>query len=173
MVSSAVQQFLGETQWGDLDFLVMDLPPGTGDIQLTIVQTVPLSGAVVVSTPQRVALADARKGVGMFAQVDVPVLGIVENMAWFEAPELPGKRYHIFGAGGARDLAAELAVPLLAEIPIEEPLRESCDSGVPIAVTGEGVAARAFAALAEETARQVFRRNVTQPGTRQVEILHR
>lgn len=173
MVSSAVQQFLGETEWGELDFLIMDLPPGTGDIQLTIVQTIPLSGAVVVSTPQRVALADARKGVAMFNQVDVPVLGIVENMAWFEPPELPGKRYHLFGKGGARSLAEELTVPFLVEIPIEEPLRKACDDGTPVAVSGAGEAAAAFAMLAERTAQQVFRRNATQPGTRQVEILHR
>jgi ATP-binding protein involved in chromosome partitioning len=173
MVSSAVQQFLGETEWGELDFLVMDLPPGTGDIQLTIVQTIPLAGAVVVSTPQRVALSDARKGVAMFHQVDVPVLGIVENMAWFEPPEVPGKRYYLFGQGGARSLAAELGVPFLVEIPIEEPLREACDGGVPVSVTSTGRAAAAFATLAEETARQVFRRNATQPLTQRVEILHR
>jgi len=119
MVTSAIKQFLSDTEWGELDFLILDLPPGTGDIQLTIVQTVPLNGAVVVSTPQRVALADARKGVAMFEQVHVPVLGLVENMAWFEPPDMPGRRYHIFGEGGARALAEELNVPLLGELPID------------------------------------------------------
>ena len=173
MVSSAVKQFLSETEWGELDFLIMDLPPGTGDIQLTIVQTVPLSGAVIVSTPQKVALADARKGVAMFGQVDVPVLGIVENMAWFEAPDLPGRRYYIFGEGGARRLAEEIGVPLLAEIPIEEPLREACDGGVPVAATGLGSAAGSFARLAQSVVRQVVRRAALTPASQQVEILYR
>lgn len=173
MVSSAVKQFLSDTEWGELDVLVMDLPPGTGDIQLTIVQTAPLAGAVIVSTPQKVALADARKGVAMFQQVDVPVLGIVENMAYFEPPELPGRRYHLFGEGGARRLAQELDVPLLGEIPIEEPLREACDGGIPVAATGLGVAARVFDGIARNVMHQVARRDALLPAARQVEILYR
>jgi ATP-binding protein involved in chromosome partitioning len=173
MVSSAVRQFLAEAAWGDLDYLVMDLPPGTGDIQLTIVQTVPLSGAVVVSTPQRVALADARKGVAMFEQVDVPVLGIIENMAWFETPELPGRRFHIFGEGGARSLSEEIGVPFLGQLPIEESLREACDEGVPVAATGVGSSAAAFAEIAGRVVRASARRNAIRPATQPIEILHR
>ncbi len=171
MVSSAVKQFLGEAAWGDLDFLLMDLPPGTGDIQLTIVQTVPLAGAIIVSTPQKVALADARKGVAMFAQVDVPVIGIVENMAWFEPPDAPGKRYFLFGKGGAAKLAKESDVPLLGQLPIEESLREACDAGEPAAL-GEGPSAEQFVSLARQTARAVFSRAATQSSSEGIEILH-
>jgi len=160
MVSGAVRQFLGETAWGELDYLVMDLPPGTGDIQLTIVQTVPLTGAIIVSTPQSVALADARKGVAMFQQVDVPVLGIVENMAYFTPPDLPDRKYFLFGDGGAARLAAELGVPVLGEIPIEQTLREYCDAGTPLMEADSGSkTARAFADLAGEVDRQVALRN--------------
>jgi ATP-binding protein involved in chromosome partitioning len=173
MVSSAVKQFLGEAEWGDLDFLIMDLPPGTGDIQLTIVQTVPLSGAVIVSTPQKVALADARKGVAMFRQVEVPVVGIVENMAWFEPAELPGKRYYLFGKGGAAELAEEEGVPLLGEVPIQEPLREACDAGKPAAAEEGGVLAEQFSALADATVRSVYKRAATQPASQKIEILYK
>ena len=149
MVSSAVKQFLGEAEWGDLDFLILDLPPGTGDIQLTIVQTVTLAGAVIVSTPQKVALADARKGVAMFRQVNVPVLGIIENMAWFAPPDRPKDRYYLFGQGGARQLARETGVPLLSEIPLEQLVRESGDDGTPVALAARGShSARAFRAAA-------------------------
>ncbi|MFT4603765.1 MAG: ATP-binding protein involved in chromosome partitioning [Rhodothermales bacterium] len=173
MVSSAVKQFLGEAEWGDLDFLIMDLPPGTGDIQLTIVQTVPLSGAVIVSTPQKVALADARKGVAMFRQVEVPVVGIVENMAWFEPEELPGKRYYLFGKGGARQLAKDEGVPLLGEIPIQEPLREACDAGTPAAAGEDSVLSGQFASLAEATVRSVYKRAAMQPASQKIEILYK
>ncbi|WP_174581758.1 Mrp/NBP35 family ATP-binding protein [Candidatus Methylacidithermus pantelleriae] len=131
MVSRYTQQFLRDVRWGPLDVLVLDLPPGTGDIQLTIVQTVSLSGAIVVTTPQEVALLDARKAVAMFQKVQVPVLGIIENMSYFLCPG-DGKGYPIFGSGGGRREAARLGVPLLAEIPLEIPLRESGDQGVPI-----------------------------------------
>ena len=151
-----------------------DLPPGTGDIQLTIVQTVPLTGAVIVSTPQQVALADAQKGVAMFQQVNVPVLGIVENMAFFSPPDMPDKRYHIFGDGGAARLAAEFEVSLLGQLPIEQELRESCDSGEPVVVANpHSQSAETFNALAAETVRQVYLRNVGLPATQQIEILHR
>lgn len=135
MVSSAVKQFLGEAAWGDLDFLVLDLPPGTGDIQLTLVQSAPLSGAVIVSTPQKVALADAKKGIAMFEQVDVPVLGVVENMAYFAPPDQPDRRYYLFGEGGAKALAATRGVPVLGEIPLEMPVREQADAGRPIVLS--------------------------------------
>lgn len=150
MVSSAVKQFLNDAEWGDLDFLILDLPPGTGDIQLTIVQTVKLAGAVVVSTPQRVALADARKGVAMFEKVNVPVLGIIENMAWFTPPDQQDRKYYLFGKGGARGLAAEVNVPLLAEIPLEQQVRESGDDGTPIVLSRPfGASAAAFRQAAD------------------------
>ncbi|ARA93259.1 MAG: iron-sulfur cluster carrier protein ApbC [Bacteroidetes bacterium] len=174
MVSSAVRQFLGDAEWGELDYLILDLPPGTGDIQLTIVQTIPLTAAIVVSTPQDVALADARKGVAMFENVQVPVLGIVENMAYFTPPDLPDRKYYLFGRGGARKLAGELGVPFLGEIPIEQVVRETGDTGTPVVLAEpESVSARAFHRLAEETVRQVTLRNAEAPPTQKVEILHR
>ena len=174
MVSSAVRQFLGDAEWGDLDYLVLDLPPGTGDIQLTIVQTVPLTGAIIVSTPQEVALADARKGVGMFGNVNVPVLGIVENMAYFAPPDLPDRKYYLFGRGGAKKLAGELAVPFLGEVPLEQDVREGGDDGRPVILAEpESAAAQAFVRIARETAQQVAIRNAEQPPTQPVEILHR
>lgn len=127
------QQFLRQTVWGELDYLILDLPPGTGDIQLTIAQTVAVDGALVVTTPQEVSLIDARKAVSMFAKVNIPVLGIVENMSWFECPS-DGVRYPLFGSGGGRREADRLRVPLLAQIPIDIPTRESGDSGRPVAL---------------------------------------
>ena len=174
MVSNAVRQFFGDTAWGELDYLVMDLPPGTGDIQLTIVQTIGLTGAVVVSTPQEVALADARKAVAMFQQVDVPVLGLVENMAYFTPPDLPDRRYAIFGEGGTRRLAESLGVPLLGEIPIEQPLREACDSGTPYVIAApDSSMAAIFDRLAQETVRQVDIRNAGLDPTQRIEILYK
>ena len=174
MVSSAVKQFLGDADWGDLDVLVLDLPPGTGDIQLTLVQTLPLTGAVVVSTPQEVALADARKGVAMFENVHVPVVGIVENMAYFTPPDLPDRKYYLFGRGGAARLAESLGVPLLAEIPIEQDVREGGDDGRPI-VVGEpqAVSAQAFRSMARAALRALERRTATLPPTQKVDILYR
>jgi ATP-binding protein involved in chromosome partitioning len=134
MVTRYTQQFLRSVDWGELDYLVLDLPPGTGDIQLTIVQTVALSGAVIVTTPQEVALIDARKAATMFTKVNVPILGLVENMSYFLCPN-DGNRYNIFGSGGGEREAARLGVPLLAQIPLEIHLRESGDKGVPIAVS--------------------------------------
>ena len=174
MVSSAVRQFLGQAAWGELDYLVLDLPPGTGDIQLTLVQTVPLTGAVVVSTPQDVALADARKAVAMFRNVHVPVLGVVENMAYFTPPDLPDRRYYLFGEAGAQRLAAELDVPLLAEVPIEQATREAGDRGTPVVLKEpESAAARAFAQAAERVAAEVERRNAEAPPTQPIEILYK
>jgi ATP-binding protein involved in chromosome partitioning len=174
MVSNAVRQFFGDVAWGDLDFLILDLPPGTGDIQLTIVQTVSLTGAVVVSTPQTVALADAQRGVAMFEQVNVPVLGIVENMAFFTPPDLPERRYHLFGEGGARRLSGTLGVPFLGEVPIEQQLREACDEGAPVAASApESASAKAFGEIAREVARQVTLRNAEQPATQPIEILYK
>lgn len=174
MVSNAVRQFLGEAEWGELDYLILDLPPGTGDIQLTIVQTVALTGAIVVSTPQKVALADARKGVSMFENVSVPVLGIVENMAYFTPPDLPDRKYFLFGERGARRLAEELGVALLAEIPIEQAVRETSDDGEPIVVSHqESLSARAMQQLADSVVEQVIIRNAEMEPTQKVEILYR
>jgi ATP-binding protein involved in chromosome partitioning len=131
MVTRYTQQFLRQVEWGELDYLVLDLPPGTGDIQLTIVQTVALSGAIVVTTPQEVALIDARKAATMFEKVNVPVLGLIENMSYFISPS-DGKRYHIFGSGGGEREAKRLRVPLLGQIPIDIATRESGDRGIPI-----------------------------------------
>ncbi|MFO7652350.1 MAG: Mrp/NBP35 family ATP-binding protein [Candidatus Krumholzibacteriia bacterium] len=148
MVFSAVRQFLHDVLWSDLDYLVIDLPPGTGDAQLTVVQQVPLAGVVMVTTPQEVALTDVRRGVMMFRSVDVPVLGVVENMSYFRCPDT-GKEYDIFGRGGGRQVADQFGLPLLAEIPIDPIIREGGDAGRP-AFLVEGSAARAaFAALAE------------------------
>jgi len=151
MVSSAVRQFLNDAEWGDLDFLLLDLPPGTGDIQLTIVQTVNLAGAIIASTPQKVALADARKGLVMFEKVNVPVLGIVENMAWFTPPDLPDRKYFLFGDGGAENLASETEIPLLGKIPLEESLRNSGDEGLPIVLSSPSSAsAQSFQSIASK-----------------------
>jgi len=133
MATSAVRQMLEDVVWGDLDVLVLDLPPGTGDVQLTLVQRTPLAGAVIVSTPQEMALADVRRGVAMFEKTHAPILGVVENMAYFETPD--GKRTHIFGEGGARRTAESAGVPFLGELPIDVALRESCDAGAPLVAT--------------------------------------
>lgn len=174
MVSNAVRQFLGDVAWGDLDYLVLDLPPGTGDVQLTIVQTVPLTGAIIVSTPQDVALADARKGVKMFDKVNVPVLGIVENMSYFTPPDLPDRKYYLFGRGGGQRLAEELDLPFLGEVPIEQEVRETGDDGTPIvAAHPETASAQAFLTMSERAVEQVSIRNADRPATQKVEILYR
>jgi ATP-binding protein involved in chromosome partitioning len=155
MATRYTQQFLRQVEWGELDYLILDLPPGTGDIQLTIVQTVAVDGAIIVTTPQEVALADARKAVSMFEKVNVPILGLVENMAWFECNA--GKRYPIFGEGGGAREAKTLRVPLLAQIPIDMKTRECGDNGTPIALlppTESGVSA-AFHILAKSIAERL------------------
>jgi ATP-binding protein involved in chromosome partitioning len=149
MVTRYTQQFLRSVDWGELDYLVLDLPPGTGDIQLTIVQTVALSGVVIVTTPQEVALIDARKAATMFSKVNVPILGLIENMSYFLCPN-DGNRYDIFGSGGGEREAARLGVPLLAQIPLEMSLRESGDKGMPLTVLQpEGATARLFQRVAQ------------------------
>lgn len=164
MVTSAVQQFMKDVQWGELDYMVLDLPPGTGDIQLTIVQTVPLSGAVIVSTPQSVALDDVRRGVAMFNKVNVPVLGVIENMAYFTPPDAPEKKYHIFGEGGATRLAQEMGVPVLGEIPLEMPIREAGDNGKPIVLADENSnAAKAFISAKDKTLAELDRLGGSAP----------
>ena len=164
MVTSAIKQFMNDVEWGELDYMVLDLPPGTGDIQLTIVQSVPLSGAVIVSTPQNVALDDVRKGVAMFHKVTVPVLGVIENMAYFCPPDAPDKKYYIFGQGGASRLADELAVPVLGEIPLEQPIRESGDNGKPIVLADhESAAAASFLACSANMQQQLVIRAAQTP----------
>jgi ATP-binding protein involved in chromosome partitioning len=171
MASSALKQFITDADWGELDYLLIDLPPGTSDIHLTLVQTVPVTGAVIVTTPQKVALADAMKGLSMFKQpqINVPVLGVVENMAYFTPEELPGNKYFIFGKDGGKTLAEKFDVPLLGQIPLVQSIRESGDSGLP-AVLKDGVTASAFRDLAENLARQVAIRNATFTTTRKVEL---
>lgn len=174
MATSAVKQFMTDVEWGELDYLILDLPPGTGDIQLTIVQTVPLTGAVIVSTPQTVALDDARKGVAMFKKVNVPVLGMVENMAYFTPPDMPDKKYYIFGKGGAALLAQEMNVPVLAEVPLQQTLREGGDSGKPIVL--EDSSSHAATALMEATGnmeQQLAIRLKEQSPTKKVDIKFR
>jgi ATP-binding protein involved in chromosome partitioning len=161
MMSSALKQFILDCRWGDLDYLLIDLPPGTSDIHLTLVQTVPLTGALVVTTPQRVALADAAKAISMFGQtpVKVPVLGIVENMAYFTPAELPQNRYYIFGRDGGKQLAARFNLPFLGEIPLVQAVREAGDGGVPVVMHEDEEVSRAFLDLAQSLARQVALRN--------------
>ncbi|MFC6491089.1 Mrp/NBP35 family ATP-binding protein, partial [Nitratireductor sp. GCM10026969] len=150
MVMSALRQMLRDVAWGPLDVLVVDMPPGTGDAQLTMAQQVPLAGAVIVSTPQDLALIDARKGLNMFRRVDVPVLGIVENMSYFLAPDT-GKRYDIFGHGGARQEAERLGVPFLGEVPLTMDVRETSDTGTPVVVSNpEGAQGKTYRAVAEK-----------------------
>ncbi|MEM0961172.1 MAG: Mrp/NBP35 family ATP-binding protein [Bacteroidota bacterium] len=174
MVSSALRQFLSQAAWGDLDYLILDLPPGTGDIQLTLVQTVPLTGAVVVSTPQPVALADAKKAVKMFENVHVPVLGVVENMSYFSPPDMPDRRYFLFGEAGAQRLAVDIDVPLLGEVPIEQAAREAGDRGTPVVLAEpDSMTAVAFRQIAERTVVEVDRRNDETPPTQPIEILYK
>ncbi len=171
MASSALKQFIADTIWGDLDYLFIDLPPGTSDIHLTLVQTVPVTGAVIVTTPQKVALADATKGLMMFRQpqINVPILGVVENMAYFTPAELPNNKYHIFGKDGGKNLAEKYDVPFLGQIPLVQSIRESGDSGLP-AVMKEGITAKAFNDLAEALARQIAIRNANFVQSRKVEM---
>jgi ATP-binding protein involved in chromosome partitioning len=171
MASAALKQFFSEALWGELDYLLIDLPPGTSDIHLTMVQTVPVTGAVIVTTPQKVALADATKGLAMFKQpqINVPVLGIIENMAYFTPEELPDHKYYIFGKDGGKNLSDKYHVPLLGQIPLVQSVRESGDSGLP-AVMKEGPIAQAFMDLAESLARQIAIRNATFAETQKVEL---
>ncbi|GAX34731.1 Mrp/NBP35 family ATP-binding protein [Nodularia sp. NIES-3585] len=149
MLNGVIRQFLYQVEWGELDYLIVDMPPGTGDAQLTLTQSVPMSGAVIVTTPQNVALLDSRKGLRMFQQMNVPVLGIVENMSYFIPPDMPDKQYDIFGSGGGSKTAAELGVPLLGCIPLEISTRVGGDSGVPIVVADpDSASAKALKAIA-------------------------
>lgn len=157
MVSTAVKQLFNDGDWGELDYLVVDLPPGTGDIHITITQGFPIAGAVIVTTPQNVALADARKGVGMFMMnaINVPVLGVVENMAWFTPAELPQNKYYIFGEGGGKKLADQIGVPLLAQLPLVKSVSDSGDAGRPLILDDTNTMSAAFIDMAKKVAQQV------------------
>ena len=171
MASSALKQFISDTEWGELDYLLFDLPPGTSDIHLTLVQTIPVTGAIVITTPQKVALMDAVKGVSMFKQpqIDVPVLGIIENMSYFTPAELPDNKYYIFGKDGGKDLASQNDIVFLGEIPLVQSIRESGDEGEPVVLKDEQ-SAEAFMSLAQNLAQQIAIRNATQGKTKVVEV---
>lgn len=172
MAGKALSQMIFDADWGELDFMLIDLPPGTGDIHLSIMQNLPLTGAVVVSTPQNVALADAKKGVAMFRQesINVPVLGIIENMAYFTPEELPENKYYIFGKEGAKNLAEDLDVPFLGEIPIVQSIREAGDYGHPASLQENTPISNAFEELARNVAEQVVLRNESLPPSEAVKI---
>jgi len=172
MATNALRQFISQSEWGELDYLFIDLPPGTSDIHLTIVQELAVTGAIVVSTPQKVALADAIKGINMFKSehIEVPVLGLVENMAWFTPAEMPDNKYYIFGKEGCTELAHELKVPLLGQIPIVQSICEDGDAGKPSVMDQESVVGKAFMSMAEKVMIEVDKRNKDLPPTKKVEI---
>jgi ATP-binding protein involved in chromosome partitioning len=172
MATSALKQLISQGKWGDLDYLLIDLPPGTGDVHLTMVQEVPVTGVVIVGTPQEVALADVIKGISMFTgdKINVPVLGIVENMSWFTPEELPENRYYIFGKEGCKKLAEERGIALLGQIPIVQGIRESGDEGRPIALYPESASGKAFHDLADAVREAVEKRNKEFGPTKKVEI---
>ncbi|NJM85448.1 MAG: Mrp/NBP35 family ATP-binding protein [Leptolyngbyaceae cyanobacterium RM2_2_21] len=156
MLNGVIRQFLYQVQWGELDYLIVDMPPGTGDAQLTLAQAVPMAGAVIVTTPQAVALADSRRGLRMFQQLQVPVIGIVENMSYFIPPDMPDKQYDIFGSGGGQKTADELGIALLGCVPLEMPVRQGGDRGLPIVVDApDSAAAKALKAIAQQVAARI------------------
>jgi ATP-binding protein involved in chromosome partitioning len=172
MASNALKQLITDTHWGELDYFLIDLPPGTSDIHLTLVQTLAVTGAIVVTTPQEVALADARKGVDMFTgeKINVPVLGLVENMAWFTPAELPENKYYLFGKEGGKRLAEELHIPLLGQIPIVQSICEGGDRGKPVALNENSITGLAFQNLARQTVEQINYRNEHLEATKRVMI---
>ena len=172
MASNALKQLVGDANWGELDYFVLDTPPGTSDIHLTLLQTLAITGAVIVSTPQQVALADARKGIDMYMndKVNVPILGLVENMAWFTPAELPENKYYIFGKEGTKQLAEEMNVPLLGQIPLVQSICESGDKGTPVALDEQTITGRAFLQLAAAVVRQVDKRNIEMAPTQVVGV---
>ena len=172
MASKALNQMIFDADWGELDFMLIDLPPGTGDIHLSIMQALPITGAVVVSTPQAVALADAKKGVSMFLSdsINVPVLGIIENMAYFTPEELPNNKYYIFGKEGAKNLAADLQVPFLGEVPIVQSIREAGDYGRPAAMQTGSIIESVFEEITRNVVQEVVKRNENLPATEAIKI---
>ena len=172
MATSALKQLISQGDWGELDYLLIDLPPGTGDVHLTMVQEVPVTGVVIVSTPQEVALADVIKGINMFAgeKINVPVLGLVENMSWFTPEELPDNKYYIFGKEGCKKLAEKMGIPLLGQVPIVQGIRESGDSGKPVALSADNQSGEAFRLLSKAVENALKKRNAEQRPTQKVEI---
>ncbi len=173
MVSSAIRQFVSDVDWGELDYLVIDMPPGTGDIHLTVVQTVPVTGVIVVTTPQTVALADAKKGIAMFgqAQLKVPIIGLVENMSYFTPAELPDNKYYLFGKNGGKNLAEEFDIPFLGQIPIVQSIREAGDAGIPVMVGEDELTKKAFLDFAANATRGISMRNANMAPTQIVEMV--
>ena len=173
MVSSAIRQFVSDVDWGELDYLIIDMPPGTGDIHLTVVQTVPVTGVIVVTTPQTVALADAKKGIAMFgqAQLKVPIIGLVENMSYFTPIELPENKYYLFGKNGGKNLAEEFDIPFLGQIPIVQAIREGGDIGVPIMVSDDELTKKAFHDFAANATRGIAMRNANLEPTQIQEMV--
>lgn len=173
MASSAIRQFVTEVDWGELDYLVIDMPPGTGDIHLTLMQTVPVTGAVIVTTPQNVALADAKKGIAMFsqAQINVPIIGLIENMAYFTPAELPNNKYYLFGKEGGRKLAEEYDLSFLGQIPLIQTIREGGDDGVPAMVGNDELTKEAFRNFTAQTVRNIAMRNANLPQTSLIEVV--
>ncbi|MBN8835816.1 MAG: Mrp/NBP35 family ATP-binding protein [Sphingobacteriia bacterium] len=173
MASSAIRQFVTEVDWGELDYLVIDMPPGTGDIHLTLMQTVPVTGVIIVTTPQNVALADAKKGIAMFgqAQVNVPIIGLIENMAYFTPAELPGNKYYLFGKEGGKKLAEEYELNFLGQIPLVQSIREGGDEGVPAMIGNDDLSKKAFRNFASTAVRYIAMRNANIAKTKPIEIV--
>ena len=174
MASSAIRQFVTDVFWDELDYLVVDMPPGTGDIHLTLVQTVPVTGVIIVTTPQDVALADAKKGIAMFgqAQVNVPIIGLVENMSYFTPAELPNNKYYIFGKDGGKRLAEEYDLPFLGQIPLVQSIREGGDQGIPIMMSDDEITKKAFEEFAGVAVRSIAMRNAQMPKTTPLEFVN-
>lgn len=172
MASNALKQLVGDSNWGELDYFILDTPPGTSDIHLTLLQTLAITGAVIVSTPQQVALADARKGIDMYTndKVNVPILGLIENMAWFTPAELPENKYYIFGKNGCKQLSEQMNVPLLGQIPLVQSICENGDNGTPAALDKDSVTGKAFMELAQRVVEETERRNKEQAPTQIVEM---
>ena len=173
MASSAIRQFVTDVYWDELDYLVVDMPPGTGDIHLTLMQTVPVTGSVIVTTPQDVALADAKKGIAMFsqAQLNVPVIGLVENMSYFTPAELPDNKYYIFGKEGGKRLAAEYDLPFLGQIPLVQSIREGGDNGIPIMLSNDEITKKAFEEFAGHVVRSISMRNANLTTEKVAEVV--
>ncbi|WP_026763050.1 Mrp/NBP35 family ATP-binding protein, partial [Sediminibacterium salmoneum] len=173
MASSAIRQFVTDVDWGELDYLVIDMPPGTGDIHLTLMQTVPVTGAIIVTTPQNVALADAKKGIAMFgqAQINVPIIGLVENMAYFTPAELPNNKYYLFGKEGGKNLAEEYDLSFLGQIPLVQTIREGGDEGVPAMVGSDEITKNAFRNFTAQSVRNIALRNANLPQTALIEVV--
>lgn len=172
MASSAIRQFVTDVDWGELDYLVIDMPPGTGDIHLTLMQTVPVTGVVIVTTPQNVALADAKKGIAMFgqAQINVPIIGLVENMAYFTPAELPDNKYYLFGKDGGKNLAEEYDLPFLGQVPLVQDIREGGDMGIPAMVGKDELSKQALRNFAANAVRNIAIRNASIPQTKPLQV---